>query len=179
MSVSDAPLVARAQRGDLEAYAELVHRHREGLQRYAAYLMGQAEDAEEVLQDSLLRAYRYIGGCAQPDRFKAWLIGILINRCRTRLAQRGALVSEWEREQALRTATVEPQVEQASWDEELQRALRALAMDQREAFLLHHVEEFSYQEMAELTGASIPALKMRVSRACEQLRAALQEVYRG
>jgi RNA polymerase sigma-70 factor (ECF subfamily) len=179
MSVSDGLLVHRAQRGDLDAYAELIERHRDGLQRYATYLLGQAEEAEEALQDSLLRAYRSIGSCNQPERFRSWLLQILVNRCRTRLSQRRPAPSEQENQVALDAATVDAGDTGRDWMEELRRAVGLLPEDQREAFLLHHVEEFSYDEMAELTGASVSALKMRVSRACERMRAALREVYRG
>jgi RNA polymerase sigma-70 factor (ECF subfamily) len=179
MSVSDGHLVVRAQRGDLEAYAELIGRHRSGLQRYATYLLGQPEEAEEALQDSLLRAYRAIRTCHQPERFRSWLIQILVNRCRTRLSQRRPAVGERENDVALDSATVDAGDHRADWDEELRRAIALLPDDQREAFLLFHVEEFSYDEMTELTGASVPALKMRVSRACEKLRSTLREVYRG
>jgi RNA polymerase sigma-70 factor (ECF subfamily) len=179
MSVPDADLVRRAQDGDLDAYAELVTRHRGGLQRYALHLLGNREEAEEALQDSLLRAYRAIGRCEQPERFRSWLVRILVNRCRTRLARAGQLVRDTERDSALDSAAVLHTADRTAWGEEIQRALRLLAADQREAFLLRHVEEFSYEEMAELTGASVPALKMRVSRACERLRAELREVYRG
>ncbi len=179
MSVPDAELVHQAQRGDLNAYAELVHRHRIGLERYALHLLGNREEAEEALQDSLVRAYRSIRRCAQPERFRAWLTTILVNRCRTRLSRARPLVRESELTRALENAAVAPVAEHTAWDEEIQRALAALGPDQREAFLLRHVEEFSYEEMAELTGASVPALKMRVNRACERLRTALREVYRG
>lgn len=179
MSVPDAALVHQAQHGDLDAYAELVHRYRAGLERYALHLLANREEAEEALQDSLLRAYRSIGRCEQPEKFRAWLTRILVNRCRTRLTRSPAPVRESERDRALDAAAVQPMVDRSAWGEEIQRALGALAVDQREAFLLRHVEEFSYEEMAELTGVSVPALKMRVSRACERLRSELREVYRG
>jgi RNA polymerase sigma-70 factor (ECF subfamily) len=179
MSAPDADLVRLAQDGDLDAYAELVTRYRTGLERYAAHLLGNREEAEEALQDSLVRAYRAIGRCEQPERFRAWLARILVNRCRTRLARAEPPVRDAERDRALDHASVSHTAERSALGEEIQRALRVLASDQREAFLLRHVEEFSYQEMAVLTGASVAALKMRVSRACERLRAELREVYRG
>lgn len=178
MSVPDAELVHQAQHGDLNAYAELVNRYRAGLQRYALHLLGNREEAEEALQDSLLRAYRSIRRC-EAEKFRGWLTRILVNRCRTRLTRAPAKVRDRERDQALGGAAVQPVVDQTAWGEEIQRALTALSVDQREAFLLRHVEEFNYEEMAELTGVSVPALKMRVSRACERLRAELREVYRG
>jgi RNA polymerase sigma-70 factor, ECF subfamily len=179
MSVSDADLVHQAQRGDLPAYAELVNRYRVGLQRYALHLLGNREDAEEALQDSLVRAHRAIRDCRQPALFRAWLTRILVNRCRTRLARGASKVTNGDGASALDGVSVEPLADQREWREEIRRALARLSEDQREAFLLRHVEDFSYDEMAELTGASVSALKMRVSRACEQLRRELREAYRG
>jgi RNA polymerase sigma-70 factor (ECF subfamily) len=69
--------------------------------------------------------------------------------------------------------------DRAAWREAIQWALARLGPDYREAFVLKHVEELSYEEMAELTGAGISALKMRVKRACEQLRTLLSEVHRA
>jgi len=79
---------------------------------------------------------------------------------------------------ALLDASEEHPEEQNAWREEIQRALLALDEDQREAFLLKHVEELGYDEIAELTGVGVSALKMRVKRACERLRALLHEVQR-
>jgi RNA polymerase sigma-70 factor, ECF subfamily len=179
MSVPDADLVRLAQHGDLDAYEALVARHRASLQRYAFHLLGNREEAEEALQDSLLRCYRAIGQCAEPARFRAWLLQILINRCRSRLVRQDPQVHGGEADSALQQAAVPPSSERSAWLDEIRRALARLPGDQREAFLLHHVEEWSYDEMAELTGASVPALKMRVSRACDRLRSLLEEVYRG
>jgi RNA polymerase sigma-70 factor (ECF subfamily) len=61
----------------------------------------------------------------------------------------------------------------------IENALGMLPADQREAFLLKHVEEMSYEEMREMTGISISALKMRVKRACDGLRDLLEGVYNG
>jgi RNA polymerase sigma-70 factor (ECF subfamily) len=74
------------------------------------------------------------------------------------------------------TADVSGEME---WREEIHRALSRLTAEQREAFLLHHVEGLSYEEMAELTGAGPSALKMRVSRAADRLRAELEGVFRA
>ena len=77
---------------------------------------------------------------------------------------------------ALSEASAEHPAERREWREEIQRALGRLEADQREAFLLKHVEDLSYEEMSALTGAGISALKMRVKRACERLRVMLGEV---
>ena len=174
MSESDLDLVRRAQCGDLTAYALLIERHRVGLERYAVHLLGQREDAEEALQDALVRAYRSIGQCRERDRFRAWLTRILVNRCRTLLARRqqqGRFQVSIEEIDGM--PAVGP-TEGTGRLDDIQRGLARLSAEAREAFLLKHVEGFSYEEMVELTGASLSALKMRVSRACDQLRRTLE-----
>ena len=74
------------------------------------------------------------------------------------------------------SAFLEHPAESAALLAEIQRALNQLDVDQREAFLLKHVEEMNYDEMAEITGVGISALKMRVKRACLHLRELLVEV---
>jgi len=183
VELTDAALVGRVVDGDTDAYAVLVARYRDRLGRYAYRMLGNRDDAEEALQDTFVRAYRSLARCDNPDRFDAWLFSILVNRCRTA----GARVARWERtfvrdEAALLGAAsaadmASLDVERQAWREELGRALARLDAGQREAFLLKHVEDMSYDEMAVLTGVGISALKMRVKRACDRLRELLREEY--
>ena len=176
--MSDAAVVAQVLGGDVEAYAQLVARYRPRLSRYALRMLGNREDAQEALQDAFVRAYRSLGRCDDPERFGSWLFSILVNRCRTtggRSARRArTFVSD---EAAVRVAVDTHPAEQAAWREEIERALAQLDPEQREAFLLKHVEGLSYEEMSDLTGAGVSALKMRVKRACDRLRGLLQEAY--
>ena len=178
MEMTDAAIVARIMGGDVDAYGLLVARYRPRLSRYALRMLGNREDAQEALQDAFIRAYRAIGRCDDPERFGSWLFSILVNRCRTtgaRSTRRArTFVSD---EVATRSAAESHPAEQAAWREEIERALAQLDSDQREAFLLKHVEGLSYEEMAEITGAGVSALKMRVKRACDRLRGLLQEAY--
>src|SRR6266513_4286686 len=89
VGTSDAALVCRVQAGDTGAYADLVARYRDRLGRYALHMLGNREDAEEVLQDAFVRAYRSLARCEDPERFGAWLFRILVNRCLTLGARRG------------------------------------------------------------------------------------------
>ncbi|MBI3983372.1 MAG: RNA polymerase sigma factor [Gemmatimonadetes bacterium] len=177
---SDAALVRRVLAGDVEAYAGLVARYRDRLGRYAVHLLGNTADAEDALQETFVRAYRGLAGCATPERFGAWVFRILVNRCRTMGAQR----SRRERvvmsnESMLGEADVAHPADRQAWAEAIRWALDRVSPEQREAFLLKHVEDLSYQEMVEVTGVRESALKMRVKRACETLRALLAEVERA
>ncbi len=179
-SESDGSLVRRVLAGDSGAYAGLVERYRDRLGRYATRMLGNPADAEEALQDSFIRGYRSLARCTNPDRFGAWLYGILVNRCRTYGARQSrrqrVMVSD---EYAIAHASVAHTADRDAWRDTIERALDRLPPDQREAFLLKHVEELSYDEMQEVTGASISALKMRVLRARDELRRLIGKTENG
>lgn len=179
-AVTDAALVARVLAGDREAYGELVVRYRVRGARFAVHMLGSPEDAEEALQDAFVRAYRSLVRCRDPERFGAWFFGILANRCRTsrKRRYRREKVVVYDDAALLSAAEAHP-AEAAAWRDEIRRALDRLPALQREAFLLKHVEELGYEEMAEITGAGVSALKMRVKRACERLRELLSGAYDG
>jgi RNA polymerase sigma-70 factor (ECF subfamily) len=176
VSESDAVLVARTLGGDLGAFAALMGRYRDALGRYAFHMLGSREDAEEAVQDSFIRAHRALRDCRQPDRFGAWLFAILVNRCRTsqrRLFHRRRFSEELRDD----LATTPDTASAIEWREEIARALAELRPHYREAFLLRHIEGLEYAEMARLTGAREPTLRMRVKRAGDQLRELLRDVH--
>lgn len=172
----DAEIVAKVLAGDTAAYATLVARYRVQFGRYAVRMLGTREDAEEALQDAFVRAYRSLAKCDDPERFGSWLFRILANRCRTTGTRRGRRDKTFVRDEvAIMGAAQQHPAERDAWREEIDRALQMLEPEQREAFLLKHVEDLGYEEISELTGVGVSALKMRVKRACERLRALLQE----
>jgi RNA polymerase sigma-70 factor, ECF subfamily len=175
---SDATLVHAVIGGDVEAFAPLVHRYRDAYTRFAVRVLGGPEDADDVLQLAFMRAFRSLPRCDEPDRFGAWLYRIVINECRTFATRRGRRARRFVDDAAqldsiADTRAVEPDVLR----EEIQRALDLLPHDQREAFVLKHVEDLSYEAMSEITGAGVSALKMRVKRSCERLRELLEGVH--
>ena len=172
---TDATLVAAVLSGDTDAFAGLVRRYRDRYTRFAVRMLGSRADADDVLQGVFVRAFRNLESC-DPDRFGSWLYRIVLNECRTfatrRTRRERYFASEDEGyDRAVAPATVEEELR-----EDIQRALDQLAAEQREAFLLKHVEELSYEEMAEVTGVGVSALKMRVKRAGDRLRELLEEV---
>lgn len=174
---SDATLVLEARRGDTKAFARLVHRYRDRHARFATRLLGDQDDAEDVLQSVFVRAFRHLDRCDDPARFGAWLHRIVVNECRTYATRRGHREAKVVRDElvmgGIATETAEPDV---VLREAIDRAVASLPLDQREAFLMKHVEGLEYEEMAELTGVGVSALKMRVKRAIERLRERLGDV---
>lgn len=173
---TDATLLERVGAGDEQALAELLARFAPPLMRYATHFLGSADDADEVLQEVFLRANRAIRKGVRPERVSGWLFRITVNRCRSHSRRWWRNVGGGEAEQHLERAAHAPEVDNWLWRDEIDRALASLSPPLREAFLLKHVEGRSYEEMMEATGVSLSALKMRVARACEQLRDQLKEI---
>ena len=176
-SMTDASLVRRVLDGDARAFTTLVDRHLQPCLRFATRMLGSSHDAEDVTQEALLRAYRALATYDPRNSFRTWLFAILVNRCRTSLLQRSRYVRRvLTDEAALEGAVVGDDALSTELRIEIDRALATLDADQREAFLLKHVEQLGYDEMAAVTGVGVSALKMRVKRACERLQELLGEV---
>jgi len=176
--MTDADIVRRVRAGDTAAFAVLVARYRDRLGRYAVHMLGDREDAEEALQDTFVRAYRSLARC-EEERFGRWVFGILVNRCRTAGRRASRRHRMFVRDDVSLARTPAPETaDRADWDETVRWALGRLAPVLREAFLLKHVEDMEYEEMARYTGVGVSALKMRVKRACDRLRVLLTEVER-
>ena len=167
----DAADVQRVLAGDVDAYAALVDRYYDRCARYAVRMLGSRDDAEDALQATFLRAYKALNRYQERDRFSAWLYRILVNQCRSMAARRAHRDRVFVREEALLLNAPDRSTPWTGEDEEfVQRVLRELDPLLREAFLLKHIEEMSYEEMSALTGVGVSALKMRVKRACDRLR---------
>ena len=182
VGMTDGALVRRTLDGDARAFTELVDRHAAACLRFATRMLGDRADAEDVAQETFLRAYNALESYDDGLPFRTWLFSILINRCRTAMSQRirreRRIVADSEALERTSLVAGAPQ-DSIELREELNRAIAALSPEQREAFLLRHIEELSYEEIMAVTGAGQSALKMRVKRACERLRELLTEGVRS
>jgi RNA polymerase sigma-70 factor (ECF subfamily) len=175
----DGVLLRRVLAGETRVYAQLVDRYRGRLGRYALRMLGNRDDAEDALQDSFIRAYRSLARCEGPHGFGPWIFGILVNRCRTHAAKRARTQGIMIRDEvALAAASVAPSESRDGLRDAIARALEQLPVEQREAFLLKHVEDLSYEVMERVTGVRPATLRMRVFRARDELRKLLAETVR-
>jgi RNA polymerase sigma-70 factor (ECF subfamily) len=174
----DPTLPLRAKAGDRQAFAQLVDVLYPRSLRFALHMVGNREDAEEAVQDAFVRVWHNLGRFRDDARFEPWLFRILANRCRSLMEKRRrhAAVVQYgdvpERGGPIR------ENDDRDWTEEIYRVLATLPVEQREAFLLRHVEDMAYEDIAAVTGVGLSALRMRVKRACDVLRARLTEVIR-
>jgi RNA polymerase sigma-70 factor, ECF subfamily len=176
---NDGVLVRRVLAGETPLFARLVDRYQARLGRYALRMLGNKDDADDVLQETFIRAYRSLAHCEGPGGFGPWVFGILVNRCRTHAARRARTERIMVRsEVALGTAGVAPTETRDALRDAIDWAVQQLPVEQREAFLLKHVEDLSYEAMETVTGVRAGTLRMRVLRARDGLRKLLAETAR-
>ena len=173
---SDQEVISRVIGGDRDAFALLIGRYSDPLYRHALGMTGSPDVAEDILQTSFIKAYHHLGEVR--GRFDAWLFRIVANGCKDWLKNiRRTHLSYDEDDQASGYATPDEDLDRTELRQDLDEALAQLAPSLREAFIMKHVEGRSYEEMADLLGTTVGALKMRVHRAREALQALLEEKY--
>ena len=173
---SDAMIVRAVLHGDVDAFAVLVSRYRDAYTRFAVRMLGSPLDADDALQTAFVRAYRSLAQCQDPNRFGGWLYRIVANQCREIATRRARRERRFVADDDCLSLAATPESDESGVRDEIELALQRLDPLQREAFVLKYVEELSYEEMADITGAGVSALKMRVRRACERLRTLLAGV---
>jgi RNA polymerase sigma-70 factor (ECF subfamily) len=169
----DAAVVQRVLDGDVEAFAVLVNRYRSAFGRYAVAFCGDADVAADAMQDAFIRAYDALPTCDRPDRFGAWFYRILRNQCHNHRTRRKAY-TPLEDVAVAAPGRTEHRLERGEIRAQVETALEHLPPEQREAFVLRHVEGWSYAEMAAALGEREDRLRMRVHRARDAMRRELE-----
>ena len=178
--LSDSAVVRAVLRGDVEAFGLLVDRYQDEFTAYAKQMTGSLDEAADVVQESFVRAYRSLATCREPARFKGWLFRIVSNQCKTHMARRKRRrttpLSSMEPMSVPAEGSADRTAEANDLRRELKRALEALTDEQREAVILKYLHGLSLEEMADVLSATVPAIKMRLKRGREALRAELEGV---
>jgi len=183
-------LVAKAQAGDSQAFTDLVNRYERKIYRIAKHITQNDEDAEDVLQETFLKAYEHLAGFQGNSKFYTWIVRIAVNeslmKLRKRKGDRTVPLDEpmdtGEEMVTREIAVWEDNPEQRYSREEIQdileRAVESLKPDFRTVFTLRDIEELSTEETAEALGISIPAVKSRLLRARLALREKLTRQFK-
>ena len=174
---SDDILVARAQSGDLEAFNQLAHRYERHIYNVSFRMMGNVQMAEDATQETLIKAYRGIGGF-RGDNLRAWLLRIAYNTCndifRSRRGRQDVSLEAITEESNVSWESSDPSPEdealRGELGREIQRGMLALPHDQRMVLVLVDVEGMSYEEAAQAMGIASGTLRSRLSRARGKLK---------
>jgi RNA polymerase sigma-70 factor (ECF subfamily) len=187
---SESELVAAAKAGSNEAFDELVNRYERKIYRLALRLTGNTEDAEDVLQETFLKAFEHLSDFRQDSRFYTWLVRIAVNEGLMKLRKRRSDKSEPLEDAVDDEGQVmprefrdwKPNPEQQMNQEEMERILlnaaQSLPASLRAVFFLRDVEELSTEETAEMLNLTTGAVKARLFRARLQLREELSKVFK-
>ena len=176
-----AAVLARARQGDSEAFRALVERHSRRAFQLAFRMTGNEQDAEDVVQEAFIRAYRQLGRFEARAHFATWLYRIVAN-CSVDLIRSRRSRYEHASTEALEPAdqpeTNGPNPERLAASAQIQRtvsmAMSALSPLERAAFTLRHYEGRSIAEIGKTLGLGTSAAKHSVFRAVKKLRAALE-----
>ena len=174
---TDAQVVRDVLSGDRDAYRLLVRRYGDVLHGHALRMTGNADEAADLVQRAFVKGFKKLASCREPDRVGAWLFRILANFCKDHVrSPRRSDVSMTILSGAL-TSGSDPvsDAESAEIRTRIWEALDALTPEQKEAFVLKHVEGRTYEEIAAVMDLSVASLKMRVHRAREALKGLLEE----
>jgi RNA polymerase sigma-70 factor (ECF subfamily) len=174
---TDAQVVRDVLSGDRDAYRLVVRRYGDVLHGHALHMTGSSDEAADLVQRAFVKGFRKLSSCREPDRVGAWLFRIVANLCKDHVrSPRREDVSMTVVGGALRsTADPSSDAEGSEIRTKVWGALDTLTPEQREAFVLKHVEGRSYEEIAAVMDLSVASLKMRVHRAREALRGLLEE----
>ena len=169
-------IIKRCQKGDGDAYAVLVDRYQSLAYTVACRMLGDADTANDIAQESFISAYGGLKHFRFGSKFSSWLTSIVLNKCRDHLRSRRVLVGIDEIAEIRETGRRNPEQEASAGEsgEAVQKALNSLSPDYREVIILKHIEELDYQTISEILGVGIPALKVRAHRGREMLRKLLE-----
>lgn len=174
---TDLEVVKRAREGDPAAFHELLDRHAGYLFGVAASLLGNAADAEDVVQETLLSAYRGLRAFEGRSSVKTWLTSILIRQTamRRRQAGRWKMAPLPPEDVAERAPSVASPTEAADARLDLAAAIQGLSPDHRDVIVLREFSGFSYDEIAAALGVPRGTVESRLFRARRELQERLQE----
>ena len=164
-------------------FEELANEHKDAVYRQMLRVCGNHEDAEDVLMEALLKAYRSLAQLREAAAFRAWL-GQIARRLCWQLRERDAMapllqlsVMEDEgRELVSQGETVDVELARQEMKALLWRAIEDLPDDAREVYLLRDVEDLSGEEVSKKLGITLPAMKSRLHRARQTVRERLDEM---
>jgi len=186
MELTDRAFVARARAGDADAFRVLVERHGRTLFRLAYRMTGNEQDAEDVVQESFLRAYRQLAKFDERASFGTWLYRIAANcsldtvRARKRRPEPAVSadpeIPDAVAELASEAPTPERQTLSSEVRQRLADAMKDLSATERTAFVLRHFEGLRIEEVSRVLECQPGAAKHSVFRAVQKLRRALEPV---
>jgi len=187
LSLQEASLIEQSKAGDINSFEQLIASHQKKAFNIAYRILGNLEDANDVTQEALIKAYRGIKNFNGKSSFSTWLYTIVNNACidfmrKNKKTNLIYLDREYETEESsykIQVYSDEETPEEVFEKKEVKRivheAINRLSYEHRRIIVLRDIQQFTYQEIAELLNCSEGTVKSRISRARKNLKILIQE----
>ena len=178
---TDEELISRFQNGDERAYVELVNRYKDRLLNFVFQFLGDIEQAEDVVQDTMLRLYEKKHYYKEIAKFSTWLYTIARNLANTELRKKKkrktTYLSQLSKERQFEIPAIQDDVDQSLQNEfindRIQSAINNLPEHSKVVIILRDIQELSYEEISNIVEVPLGTIKSRINRARIQLQAEL------
>jgi RNA polymerase sigma-70 factor (ECF subfamily) len=173
---TDSDIIEQVRAGNTRRYAVLVDRHKDRMLTLACRLLGRREEAEELVQDAFMRAFRSLDRFRGDAKFSTWLYRILHNLCMTKVSRRRRVDVEEDEEQVIDTLADDgsPSVQEQLEDEEmrgiLKQEMNLLPEKYRSVVALFYIQEMSYEEVVSILNLPVGTVKTNLFRARNLLK---------
>ncbi|MFC1550231.1 sigma-70 family RNA polymerase sigma factor [Candidatus Neomarinimicrobiota bacterium] len=183
-SYTDEQLIARFQAGDENAYIELVNRYRNRLMTFVFRFVGETEQAEDIVQDTLIKVYTHRHFYKEIAKFSTWIYTIAGNLSKTELRKRkrrktSSISQMGIDDRDYEIPAIEPETDdvlQGEYTEQqIQRSIQSLPQHFRTVIILRDIQELSYEEISKIVDVPLGTVKSRINRARLQLQDQLKE----
>jgi RNA polymerase sigma-70 factor (ECF subfamily) len=172
-SADNKALVKAAQKGDMEAFEELVARHRDKIYARAFSMMRNEEEAIDLSQEAWIKAWQRLGQFQGEASFVTWMTRIVINLCLDQLRKQKRMRAESieqldeelggvERQMPVVTPNPTERLERSELRQRIDKALSQLSVEHRTSLIMHEFEELEYKEIAKRMGCSIGTVMSRL-----------------
>ena len=184
-SYTDEELIARFQEGDEQAYVELVNRFRNRLMSFIYRYVNDMEQAEDIVQDALLKLYTHKHNYKNIAKFSTWIYTIAANLAKTELRKKKSrkvtyLSQMGPEEKDYELPAVEPDTDELAQSEyienKIQAAIQKLPLHFRTVTILRDIQELSYEEISKIVDVPLGTVKSRINRARIQLQKELKDL---
>jgi RNA polymerase sigma-70 factor (ECF subfamily) len=184
---SDEQLISSFQNGDEEAFAEIVKRYKDKLSNFLYRYVGSYDDSQDIAQDTLIKVYVSKHLYKEVAKFSTWIYTIAINLAKTKIIKKqkfkvfslNSVSDEGEREFDIPDEAYLPDVNANGKIQNyyIQRALESIPVKYRKLVILRDIEDFSYEEICDITGLPMGTVKSRINRGREKLQLLLKNIY--
>lgn len=175
LELTDEELAEKAQKGNIDAFTSLVRRYEKKMLRYVTGVLGQMADAEDVVQEVFLKAYRNMRSFDVKRKFSSWLYRIAHNEAINAIKKRRHdpllfFDADTLFPHPLSAEKTDQAVEEKELRQTLEKSLNALPPKYREPMILHYMQELGYQEIADILHVPIGTVGVRLKRAKLKLK---------